>query len=102
MLRDGFLRFCDDPELACCRAEAELGQLRAENTQLRIKLAVQEQMEEALKKIANPIFYMRKEAEAAGCMLDGAMAIRLCEDPYYYREVARKTIDSLLGGKEDE
>ena len=49
MLRDGFLRFCDDPELACCRAEAELGQLRAENTQLRIKLAVQEQMHEFAK-----------------------------------------------------
>lgn len=34
MLRDGFLRFCDDPELACCRAEAELGQLRTENARL--------------------------------------------------------------------
>lgn len=53
MLRDGFLRFCDDPELACCRAEAELGQLRAENTQLRIKLAVQEQMQEFAKAKAD-------------------------------------------------
>ena len=24
MLRDGFLRFCDDPEIACIRAEKEL------------------------------------------------------------------------------
>ncbi len=31
MLKDGFLRFCDDPEVACCRAEHELGQLRREN-----------------------------------------------------------------------
>lgn len=34
MHRDGFLRFCDDPEIACCRAEAELGQLRTENARL--------------------------------------------------------------------
>lgn len=39
MLKDGFLRFCDDPEIACCRAEAELGRLREENTQLRTQLA---------------------------------------------------------------
>lgn len=38
MLKDGFLRFCDDPEIACCRGEAELGQLRNENAQLRSQL----------------------------------------------------------------
>jgi hypothetical protein len=39
MLKDGFLRFCNDPELACCRAEAELGQLREENARLHAELA---------------------------------------------------------------
>ena len=39
MLRDGFLRFCDDPELACCRAEKELEQLRTENVRLQAVLA---------------------------------------------------------------
>lgn len=38
MLRDGFLRFCDDPELACCRGEVELGRLRNENAQLHSQL----------------------------------------------------------------
>jgi hypothetical protein len=38
MIKNGFLRFCDDPELACCRAERELGQLREENVQLRSQL----------------------------------------------------------------
>ena len=47
MLRDGFLRFCDDPELACCRAEAELGQLRNENAQLRSQLRDAERRERA-------------------------------------------------------
>jgi hypothetical protein len=32
------LRFCDDPELACCRGEAELGRLREENVRLRYEL----------------------------------------------------------------
>jgi hypothetical protein len=47
MLRDGFLRFCDDPEIACCRAEAELGQLRTENAQLHAKLAELQELAKA-------------------------------------------------------
>ena len=39
MLRDGFLRFCNDPEIACCKAERELEQLRTENASLREQLA---------------------------------------------------------------
>ena len=38
MLKDGFLRFCDDPELTCCKAEAELGRLRNENARLLFQL----------------------------------------------------------------
>lgn len=38
MRRNGFLRFCDYPGIACCEAEAELGQLRAENARLRAEL----------------------------------------------------------------
>ena len=39
MLRDGFLRFCNDPEIACCKAERELEQLRTGNASLREQLA---------------------------------------------------------------
>jgi hypothetical protein len=39
MLKDGFLRFCNDPEIACCRAEKELELLRDENERLYAKLA---------------------------------------------------------------
>ena len=39
MLKDGFLRFCDDPEVACCRAEHELAQLRREITRLKAENA---------------------------------------------------------------
>ena len=35
MIKNGFLRFCDDPEITCCKAEKELGQLRQENIVLR-------------------------------------------------------------------
>lgn len=34
-----FTRYCNDPELACCRAEKELGRLAAENATLRAQLA---------------------------------------------------------------
>lgn len=47
MLKDGFLRFCDDPEIACCRGEAELGQLRQENIRLRAELLESQRRERA-------------------------------------------------------
>ncbi len=47
MLKDGFLRFCNDPELACCRAEKELGQLRIENENLHTQLAKSRERERA-------------------------------------------------------
>ena len=47
MLRDGFLRFCDNPEIACCKAERELEQLRAENASLRAQLAESQRRERA-------------------------------------------------------
>lgn len=47
MLRDGFLRFCNDPEIACCKAEAELGRLRTENAQLRSQLQESQRRERA-------------------------------------------------------
>lgn len=47
MLKDGFLRFCDNPEIACCKAERELEQLRAENASLRAKLAESQRRERA-------------------------------------------------------
>ena len=47
MLRDGFLRFCDNPEIACCKAERELEQLRTENASLREQLAESQRRERA-------------------------------------------------------
>ena len=47
MLRDGFLRFCNDPEIVCCKAERELEQLRAENSLLRNQLAASQHREQA-------------------------------------------------------
>lgn len=45
MLKNGFLRFCDNPEIACCKAERELEQLRAENASLRERLAESQRRE---------------------------------------------------------
>ena len=47
MLRDGFLRFCNDPEIACCKAERELAQLRMENASLREQITESHRREQA-------------------------------------------------------
>ena len=47
MLRDGFLRFCNDPEIVCCKAERELEQLRTENASLREPLTESQRREKA-------------------------------------------------------
>ena len=105
----------EDTGLTPAQVEAmkmDMEQLRADNINAEMNLAHMTadkdeqakrimELEKALKKIANPIPYMRKEAESSGCALDGMMAIRLSEDPHYYREIAQKAIDALLGGKED-
>jgi len=59
MLRDGFLRFCNDPEIACCKAERELEQLRTENASLREQLAEAQRREKAAVEDMN---------EAQGCV----------------------------------
>jgi uncharacterized Fe-S cluster-containing MiaB family protein len=47
MYSDGFLRFCDDPEIACCKAEAELMRLRTENERLHADVAKLQQLAKA-------------------------------------------------------
>jgi hypothetical protein len=81
MLRDGFLRFCVDPEIACCRAEAELERLRAENVQLRVKLAESMRREQSMlvdmaliagDAISEKKCYICKYyVDGQGCELDG-------------------------------
>lgn len=49
----------------------------------------------ALKKIENPIKYLRDEAEKDGCVLDGRMAIELIKDASFYQEIARKALEEI-------
>lgn len=60
MLKDGFLRFCDDPEIACCKGEAELKQLRKENAALRAELERYREAEDEgrlIPKIPDVIYF---------------------------------------------
>jgi hypothetical protein len=59
-------------------------------------------MEAALRKISDPLSYLKKDAENNGCVLDGPIAIMLIKDPNYYREIAKKAINDLLGGVGDD
>lgn len=62
MLKDGFLRFCDDPEIACCKAEAELGRLRNENARLLSQLQdAQRRADKAVEDMKNIVDNVREE-----------------------------------------
>lgn len=69
MLRDGFLRFCNDPEIACCKAEKELGQLRMENAQLRAQLHEAQRRERAAVEDINGLGRFEQE-RCAYCAYD--------------------------------
>ena len=66
MHRDGFLRFCDDPEIACCRAEAELGQLRTENARLTKERDEAQRRERAAVECQNVLVGLIAERLSAG------------------------------------
>lgn len=94
MLRDGFLRFCDNPEIACCKAERELEQLRAENASLRAQLAESQRRERAAVEDLNGTgacftckHFRRNGGDCFGagrCRLDG-IEIWPCNEPGVYR-----------------
>ena len=79
MLRDGFLRFCDDPELACCRAEAELGQLRIENVRLRAELQelVKARAEARISPVKCPCDASEEAQELMNAKADGRLVVLL-------------------------
>jgi hypothetical protein len=60
----------------------------------RLNIAV-----EALAKIADPIGYMRKEAELIGGKLDGRMAVELSDSANYLKEIARDALRALGLGR---
>ena len=47
---------------------------------------------EALEKIANPIKYLREDAEKQGAVLNGVAAIALAKDGDWLSEIAKKAI----------
>jgi len=55
MLKNGFTRFCDDPEIACCKAERELEQLRAENASLQNQLSKSQSREQVVMQLAGKL-----------------------------------------------
>ena len=47
MFKYGFTRFCDDPEITCCKAEKELELLHEENERLYAELAELQELAKA-------------------------------------------------------
>ena len=94
MPKDGFLRFCDNPEIACCKAEKELERLRNENAALRIQLSESQRREQAAVEDlegAGACFtckhFRRNGGDCFGagrCRLDG-IEIWPCNEPGVYR-----------------
>ena len=50
----------------------------------------------ALDEIADPIKYMRKEADERGCNLDGGMAVALSGSASYLKSIAEKALSSEI------
>lgn len=56
------------------------------------KIAREELLLSALQKIANPMEYLTNEAVKSGGKLDGRMAMQLCYDVSWVRQIARDTL----------
>jgi len=55
------------------------------------------ELEQALKKISNPVFALQNEASARGDALNGSVAIQLSNDPEFLKDIARKALNSTTG-----
>jgi hypothetical protein len=55
-----------------------------------LKVAIQ-----ALKDVRAPIAYLRRQAEAQGCTLDGRNAIALSSDPAFLKDIATDALRTL-------
>jgi len=110
MLKDGFLRFCDDPELACCRAEAELGQLRIENARLRdltTHLGACEDCHTAHECLVDSLRTQlaesqRRERAAEKCIYDVETYLEFGSAPYIMKTIAnwKRGLEAGEGGTE--
>lgn len=67
MFRNGFTRFCNDPEIACCKAEKELEQLRAELTELKVlaQAKAEGRLVELPCKIGDEVWFLEKQLDIA-------------------------------------
>jgi hypothetical protein len=64
----------------------------AENERLRQRVS---ELEEALRKIVNPIAWFQQEAEKTGDRLDGMTAHRISEDPHWLKQQAQQALAAL-------
>lgn len=93
MLKTGFLRFCDNPEIACCKAEKELERLRNEDVTLKAQLAESQRRERAavedMEHIASEIeecdWILAKGGELVGSLHLGRCAV--CSHKYCDEEI---------------
>jgi hypothetical protein len=53
------------------------------------------ELEEALRKIVNPIAWFQQEAEKTGDRLDGMTAHRISEDPHWLKQQAQQALAAL-------
>lgn len=77
-------------DLNATMAEAE--KLRCQNAELRVKVI---DLEEALSRIAYPIWWGKEDAIREGCQVDGRMLVALSNDPEYLKGIAKKVCPEL-------
>ena len=52
-----------------------------------------ERLRAALEDISNPIAAIQARAKRDGMLVNGSMAVMLCDDPHYLRGIAKKALE---------
>ena len=89
-------KYIDESLLVTDRACPEYARRNIENATAMYQAADAElaRLREVLDKIANPVLALQEEAQEFGAKIDAVEAIRMTQNPSWYRTTARKALKS--------
>jgi hypothetical protein len=82
----GFLRFCDDPELACCQAEKDYLRLKAQEIGLYEKAMELEYELTLLRKVADLVSTMQESESGYSARLAEIEMLKVLDEYQTWKE----------------